>query len=168
MTPHACALVCGAYIENGLGDLLTEAFHENESASFLLKEKGLESASSRAYACHALGLIEKEVRESALAIGRIRNKFAHSHCPLDFSNNEVIQHCKNLKEPLATAPASVTEEQKKQFFADPRRRLVAVTYATFFTIMSASKTVIKQTVPTLPSACWLDASPTLISPRIIE
>ena len=46
---------------------------------------------------YALGLYDQETRDGLHTVRKIRNKFAHSHKPLEFEQGEVADLCRQLK-----------------------------------------------------------------------
>ena len=94
--PLACALIGGAAVENALMTLLSNFFVEGSENVFDIGGC-LESASKCAAVAYCLGFISKEGRENLKLIARIRNKFAHSHVPIDFDDTEVVESCSKLK-----------------------------------------------------------------------
>ena len=98
------ALIGGAFLDEKLAATLA-AFFVTDSTSLLHgKNAPLGSFSARIEACFALGLIEEGERAECDYIRRIRNEFAHKLVGTSFSQNRIIDLCKNLKSPLPDGP----------------------------------------------------------------
>src|SRR5712692_9433444 len=116
-TPMAIAILGGACIENALGSLLIAALidmaRENgEEPTWRLLNNPygtLSSFSARADLCYCLGLITREIYDNAKNVATIRNRFAHSHVPIDFTDSEVVRLCNDLN------LTSVTDQTGKPF-----------------------------------------------------
>ena len=91
-------LICAAFIEHCLADVLREFLIEGHTADALLKpDRGLlGSLSTRNQMAYCLGLIEKRVFQNIMTIGEIRNQFAHSPTPLDFDVPAIVELCNKL------------------------------------------------------------------------
>jgi hypothetical protein len=73
--------------------------HEDVSGQHgvLNDPKGLlSSASARVDMCFYLGFIDDVTRRNAKSIAKVRNAFAHSHKPIDFTNDEVQYDMRDL------------------------------------------------------------------------
>ncbi len=100
-TDLACALICGAYIENATGSLLEKNLIDdplvNGPNGILNGPTGiLSSASGRADLCFCLGLIDEIVHKNLKSIAKVRNWFAHSPTPIDFTDVHVKSECEKL------------------------------------------------------------------------
>src|SRR4051812_2006147 len=81
-TDLACALICGAFIENTTGSLLERHMIEDDAvtgpAGILNGPMAvLGTASARSDLCYCLGLIDRVAHANAKLIAKIRNQFAH-------------------------------------------------------------------------------------------
>lgn len=102
--PVPCALICAAYIDNCLKGLLERAFwasgtaQNSNTAKQILGMNGfLGPTLNRAKLAYCLSLIKTRTLENIEAIARIRNEFAHSPAPIDFSHPNVKKLCDDLK-----------------------------------------------------------------------
>src|SRR5579862_1293119 len=103
-SPLSCGLIGGAYVEDALGSLLKAVLIDGETSNGLLNNPKdiLSSYSPKADMCYCLGLIPKSVYNNVKNIAKIRNRFAHSHTMIDFTDAEVMQLCGELKLPEVT------------------------------------------------------------------
>src|ERR1019366_1661592 len=93
----ACVLIAGAAIENALMVLLENFLVDcPESKNLFGIKHELDSFSSCNKMAFCLGLTCRESFENIKMIGTTRNKFAHSHVPIDFTNSDVIGLCGTL------------------------------------------------------------------------
>jgi len=101
----SCVLIGASYLDNALGSLL-ENFLINDSgkgdtkvAIKLLTEPfaPLSTYSARYRMCYALGFYSQTEYDNLSSIGNIRNRFAHSHEPIDFEHEDIIAMCNGLK-----------------------------------------------------------------------
>lgn len=93
----ACVLIAGAAIENALMVLLENFLVDCPESKNLFDIKNeLDSFSSCNKMAFCLGLTCRESFENIKKLGVIRNKVAHSHVPIDFSNNDIIGLCNEL------------------------------------------------------------------------
>jgi DNA-binding MltR family transcriptional regulator len=97
--PLPCALVCAAYIDKCLAELIASRLKKGETAKKLLKsDSGLiGSLSNRAKFAYLLGIIDKPTFQDIELICEIRNMFAHSESPLDFDSKDIAKRCSELK-----------------------------------------------------------------------
>lgn len=96
--PLPCVLISTAYIEQCLATLLHSVFIKGSTSDDLFDhEKGvLKDISSRAKLAYSLGMIPKTLFQNLRKIGEIRNRFAHSHLTVDFSDPEIDKLCREL------------------------------------------------------------------------
>ncbi|WP_109479669.1 MltR family transcriptional regulator [Paraburkholderia sp. C35] len=96
---RACALMAAAWLDDQLGLLLRENFLEDKKATELLFDATgpLSTFSGRIALARALGLIPKAVLNDLLTLKRIRNDFAHTAAPIDFSIEPIASRCHNLQ-----------------------------------------------------------------------
>ena len=169
-TDLACALVCGAYIENATGALLEACMIDDPKANgpngLLNDPKGiLSTASARADMCFCLGFIGATTHNNAKGIAGIRNLFAHSHVPLDFDNEHIRAACNELHVALADPGSarrtpgnalgvlsgqhrplpSLDRETTERVLSFPRQRFVLATCWTLFGLRYATVTDSGQT-----------------------
>jgi DNA-binding MltR family transcriptional regulator len=142
-TDSACALLCGAYIENATGDLLQKTMIDDERARYLLNDFNgfLSSASARNSLCYCLGLIDKAVYDTAKHIAVIRNIFAHSHVPIGFDHKPVADECNRLQAFLVHTesgrPEILRGDKLKDVLKNRRRKLVLATGWALISISTA-------------------------------
>ena len=88
------ALVATSYLDAALAQLLEHHFIDPASSNLLLGIDGpLESFGARSRAARVLGLISAPVFGDLQKAGKIRNRFAHHHTALDFSDQQVKDWC---------------------------------------------------------------------------
>ncbi|MGN6260294.1 MAG: MltR family transcriptional regulator [Ralstonia sp.] len=89
-------LSLAAFAEGALGSLLKAFMLPTDAAHQLLEgfNAPLGTFSSRIKAAHALGLITKEQFSDLEHLRKIRNEFAHSWQPIDFSHPKIAGHIK--------------------------------------------------------------------------
>lgn len=91
---RACALIVGAAISDGLGDLLKRYFVKLEETDinhlFYDPRASLGDFASRTDVSFGLGLISPQERLVTNVIRRIRNVFAHTLAQFDFSHELII------------------------------------------------------------------------------
>jgi DNA-binding MltR family transcriptional regulator len=98
-SPIACALIGSAYIDKLLGALLRQFFidQKREVEEQLFNEgQLLENAGAQNKIAYFCGLIPKSLFESINRIQKIRNRFAHSHMAIDFSEETIGNWCRCL------------------------------------------------------------------------
>jgi hypothetical protein len=148
-TDLACALVCGAYIENGTGALLQAALINDfdlvggENGLLNSPTGILTAASARATMCYAMALIDNTTYKNAKQIGRIRNTFAHSHVPISFGNEDVKSLCGGLDVLLMNfdeKPQRLDPATEKRILDEPRLKFVFTACITFLAIQAATLT----------------------------
>lgn len=98
-TDFTVILVALSYIDTCLTSLLSEYFRQCTTANELLDaNKGaIGSLSAKANTAYVLGLIDKIMLQDLITLAQIRNLVAHSHEELDFSKDELIHRCEQLK-----------------------------------------------------------------------
>ena len=117
-TDRGVALVVGGYIEEELKLLLSINFVPDKKLQKRLFEGGsapLGTLSSRIDAVYALGLIPSQAYRDLHRIRDIRNKFAHSHVPLAFSEPAIQDQCSTLTRTHLTV---------RGFGSDPRTAFI--------------------------------------------
>jgi DNA-binding MltR family transcriptional regulator len=97
-TPIACVLVATSFIEQCLSTLLHSFTIEGDTSDQLCdyKKGVLKEMRSRATMCYCLGLFDTGLYNNLIAIGDIRNRFAHAHMELTFADAIVAKHCGKL------------------------------------------------------------------------
>jgi len=90
----------------------------------LLKDRGgpFSSFYSNIIFAKTLGLIDRSISSDLDAIRRIRNAFAHTSLPIDFSTPDIIRDIKKLNHYQASLPSIIDEfpqftEQRAKFYA---------------------------------------------------
>jgi hypothetical protein len=148
-TDIACALVGGAYIENATGALLERTMINDPAANgpngVLNDPKGILSAAGpRADMCYCLGLIDKTTHNNAKQIASVRNRFAHSHVPIAFNDEEIKSMCEPLVAWLGDSttgsPRPLDRKTSEKILSDPRRKFVLATCWTLLEIQKATFT----------------------------
>jgi DNA-binding MltR family transcriptional regulator len=143
-TDLACALMCGAYVENMTGQLLQKVMIEHARSDYLLNDDNgfLSSAGSRSSLCFGLGLIDTETYHNTKRIAKIRNKFAHSHVPIGFDHKSIVDECNALQaffvrdvtDKTSRRPKELSADELKELFKNRRRKLVFCTAWTSLSI----------------------------------
>jgi len=98
-TDRGAALVGAAFLENLLGGLLEEFMLDDPKHSKLLLEGPLApfgTLYSRTIAAYSLGLISNDELNDLSMIREVRNTFAHSSKPIEFSSSELKPKLDNL------------------------------------------------------------------------
>ena len=170
--PIACALICGAYVENALGCLLENVFSPDQQFLELknrLLNGELAGVGMRANISRLLGLIDDFTYKNAMTIASIRNKFAHSHVTLDFSSQIIKDNCSNLANPpLYKSGEEVDAKTNDLYFSNLRTRLVTVTLTTFVEIQCATAMSFHNETLAVRHPCCIDESFSILLPRFIE
>lgn len=99
------ALAVAAAFEGETRSILQAVMVEGSGTNALLSGP-LASFSARISACHALGLINDEERNSLTLIREIRNHFAHQWAQATFAAPEVEPRCRKL--PVRRSPESLS------------------------------------------------------------
>jgi DNA-binding MltR family transcriptional regulator len=100
--PRACALIGVSFLENALASILLAFFVDTEESKSLLDVSTgiLGPFVARANMAYCLGLISKPVLENLKRLAKIRNEFAHSYRPVDFTTAPVPDLCRTLTTPI--------------------------------------------------------------------
>jgi|EndMetStandDraft_4_1072995.scaffolds.fasta_scaffold71617_2 mannitol repressor len=116
----AVVTVGAAYVDACLGSLLYGLLLESSITDKLLDVRGgaLGTFSARADACYVLGLISKRLHQDLSTIAAIRNRFAHHHLQMDFSDTEVQELCSRLK--YVYGPDDSQRLQMQRYMNGPR------------------------------------------------
>jgi DNA-binding MltR family transcriptional regulator len=93
----ACALIGAAALEQAVMSLLHKFLIQGETSESFFRLGGtLGDFSNCCKMAYCLGLIPKGAFNNLCTIGEIRNRFAHSHLQLDFSDAELVKMCERL------------------------------------------------------------------------
>ena len=95
----ACALICGAALENALTTLLSR---------FFLEDKVSEEALT-----NPQGILSKGMHKNLKTIAKIRNRFAHSHLHIGFGDPEVAKLCNILTLPKIAHQVNVEPDDPR-------------------------------------------------------
>ena len=128
-SPLKCALVGAAFVEKRLGNLLRAAFVDDASVlERLFGPRGVvETSGAQNDIAMALGLISESIHWNIVRIQKIRNRFAHTHLEMDFSDDEIRSHCNTFRFPHVIATVYVnTKIFRTHLFSDPRERFALV------------------------------------------
>jgi len=94
-----CVVVAAAFLDSALAALLGTRLKDPSTARKLLAPDGpLGTFGARANLAYSLGLVTKDQHADLGLIGRIRNRFAHSHLGLSFFDPALQQLCEQLRE----------------------------------------------------------------------
>jgi hypothetical protein len=127
---RATALMFASFVEIHLERLLLSSMRSNlnsEDRRKVFQNEGpMASFSSKIVTAYALGLIGQKTRRDLDLIRLLRNEFAHSRTPFDFTTPEVGRVCHEFKlvemPPPMTAYASHVPDQD---ISNPRTRFIA-------------------------------------------
>jgi hypothetical protein len=93
----SCALLGATLIENALMTAIAHLLIECPETKSLFDIKGeLDGLAKCNKMAFCLGLISKDSYKDIKLIARIRNLFAHSSKPIDFSDEDVTKYCNSL------------------------------------------------------------------------
>lgn len=97
----ACVLILTSYLDQCVASLLNNfLINKSNTVDKLLNPNGiLGTFRARSELIYSLGLIPKSLFENLITIGQIRNRFAHSHLEVDFSNKNIIDLINSLQTP---------------------------------------------------------------------
>jgi hypothetical protein len=96
---RAAAIIMGSMVEKAIGKLLRNNMRE-EGASGLFKFSGvLGNFSAKIDIAYAFNLFGPKVKNDLDIIRHLRNQFAHSQTPIEFTNPAVKQCCDQLMYP---------------------------------------------------------------------
>lgn len=95
----ACVLIGTSYLSELLANIIEVSFIETSISGKLLDPQGgaIGQFAIRADLGYCLGLINKNVYQDLGMVAAIRNRFAHKHIALDFSDSIVRNNCEKLK-----------------------------------------------------------------------
>jgi hypothetical protein len=113
-TDRGAALVGAARIDDKLKETLT-AFFANRKVGKALLDGELGTLSARTKAAFCLGLIGRDEYDECNTIRQIRNAFAHSAKPLEFSDPDIAKQCFNLKLAVPTNSRLIKENPRYLF-----------------------------------------------------
>jgi len=91
-------LVAVAFLDDVLGKLLEAYFIDNsKTIRYILEYPGaLCNFAVRADLAYCLGLLPEQTYNDIILIRKIRNRFGHSHHPVNFENEEIAGLCQKL------------------------------------------------------------------------
>lgn len=93
----AVALVATSYLDAALAGLLEHKFVDSQASRELLGTDGaLGSFGSRCQVVRALGLVTEVTYRDLQKLGAVRNRIAHTHLALDFSDGDIRKLCTDL------------------------------------------------------------------------
>jgi DNA-binding MltR family transcriptional regulator len=97
----ACVLIGASYLDASLAALLKSYFIAGSNTVESLFQPGgtLSDFSNKAKLSYGLGLIPEKTFKNLQKISEIRNRFAHNHFMLDFSDDEVVKAVNELQPP---------------------------------------------------------------------
>lgn len=103
LTPESdrgCALMAAAFLDDALRGLLEKSFVDDARSSKRILEGGgtapLATLSAKIDMAYLMGLIDRRVRQDIHLIRKIRNDFAHSGQPMQFSEPSIRSRCSAL------------------------------------------------------------------------
>lgn len=140
-SPMPAALVCAAFIDECLADVLREYFIEGKTSESLLKsDRMIGSLFARAQVAYCLGLIGKQMFQNITTIGEIRNVFAHNPALLDFDSPDIAKLCGQLveKEPAQQIGDPIPEFVRIAH-AQPRERFISTAIQTVLFLVMRRK-----------------------------
>jgi DNA-binding MltR family transcriptional regulator len=116
-TDRGLALVAASVLDDKLRGVLTAFFAENSAASRLLDSGNapLGTFSSRADACHALGLIDDFEHQEITLVRKVRNEFAHGLHGTRFQTEPIRGFCSSLKSNLPEDAGHPTTDARFRF-----------------------------------------------------
>lgn len=93
-----CILIGTNFLDQLLASLVEQTFIKSSVAQKMLNSNGgcIGTFSARADLAYCLEIINKKQYQDLVAIGEIRNKFAHSHLALSFMDQEIMEKCGKL------------------------------------------------------------------------
>ncbi len=101
-TDRGVALAGAAYLEHAAAEMLRVFFVDDQQrAGWLLNGPNapVGSFKARYQLAYCLGLLGPQMYADMENIRQVRNTFAHTYQPVDFSSPEVAQRCKGLQLP---------------------------------------------------------------------
>ena len=118
-TDLACVLIGTSYLSELLANIIEVSFIKTSVSGKLLDPQGgvIGQFSIRADLAYCLGLIKKNVYQDLKIVAEIRNKFAHKHLSLDFSDKIIRNKCEKLNawqilQDKDDEPAELSQGQK--------------------------------------------------------
>lgn len=106
--PRSAAILMAADLESTLEFAIIIRLKRNDEKTIdnLISRDGpLSSFSAKIHLAYAMGLVDDDAFNDINIIRRVRNAFAHSPRPIDFSEEVIANECARLRRP-ATAPTS--------------------------------------------------------------
>ena|ERR1700722_11140353 len=122
-SPLASVLVGGAYIDKLLAVILRHFFVAPENIVLEVFDQGqvLENAGAQNKIAFCCGLIPENVYNNIAIIQKIRNRFAHSHVPIDFDDDVILNLCRNM---TFLADQELDDRMREKFKHNPRTLFV--------------------------------------------
>jgi hypothetical protein len=103
-TDRGCALVAGEFLSDGLEFLLRARFKKTNTPARMQEqlvgsfEAPLGTLAMRASACHAFGLLARDIYDAINAIREIRNECGHRRGAIDLQDPEIKSYIRWLSE----------------------------------------------------------------------
>jgi DNA-binding MltR family transcriptional regulator len=119
---RGCAVIGGAMIDQSLSQLIASFLVDDPPAvNYLLDPSGpLVSQPTRARLAYCLGILSTKQRDDIIAIGKIRNKFAHNLNGATFEQDEIKNECNKLRSYYDTyipaLPSDNSQATPRKFF----------------------------------------------------
>jgi DNA-binding MltR family transcriptional regulator len=111
---RGAALVGLAYLDELLKRLCEAKMLASKATKALLNYPGaLSTAAARTDLAYSIGWIGPETYQDLVTLRRIRNKFAHAHEVVTFSDESVQKLCSELISPRALLPARFPKDRDK-------------------------------------------------------
>ena len=110
---------------------------------------------------YCLRLIPSAFKKNLEALAKVRNTFAHSDRVLDFTDQRVIDHCKNLKPPK-NPPSTMTKEQWEEYLKQLKspnmafRNFIGICFVSTFTLIGIGGMVEPTKNAPCPLVSWDD------------
>lgn len=133
---RAAAVLAAAFLDAALEDSLTRYFVNDTRARKLVTDGALQHFSVRVDIAFALGLLDRGTADDLNTIGRIRNKFSHSHAVNSFNHLKVVEQCRNLRF-AQLVPKKF--RKMKAGFNEPRAQYLFSVYACLAAIDALAK-----------------------------
>jgi DNA-binding MltR family transcriptional regulator len=123
--PTVAVLLATHFIDKCLITLLRHKFIKGNTTKKLLDHKGiLGTLSNKCDIAYCLKFINKKTKQDIMKIEEIRNKFAHNHLKIDFSNNKVANLCHKLNCPkiFMEQRGENHKEDLEKIFENPQKK----------------------------------------------
>lgn len=104
----ACVLISVSFLDECLASMLAQHLVASKKLKAVLSpSRWLGTYGARVDLAYLVGLIPKGLFKNLVAVGEVRNRFAHSHLSMSFSDGEVGQLCRGLSYPRVRLKFSV-------------------------------------------------------------